>query len=302
MKIAFIVNHVFEGWEPDDIRLGGTEESVVKWSEEFVKLGHDVTVHRNSRSPEAPARIYNGVHYTARAIGAGADVTFNFKSHDIAPIGRTLYLTNDTNANEQDLSAYECVIWPSQWAKEHIKVNNPNVLVIPHGYDPDKIYPERKLPKSVLYASSPDRGLDDLVSVWPEVVEHHPDAMLFVTYGAKPRDIPNALFLGDVSEDDMNDLYKTTDIWCHPCNGGELFGITAIKAQAAGCVPVYYPTMALRETVQSGVRSSHNSLAGDLIRTLGNDSLKAAIREDLLTKTFPTWESTAKGLEALVLK
>lgn len=298
MRLAFLVNHVFDGWEPDDIRLGGTEESIVRWSEQLVRWGHEVTIHRNSRNLEKPARIYKGVHYWPRAIAPDADVVVSVKSPDQP--GDWIF-TNDTDASNQDLSGYKGVIWPSQWAAEHIKVNNPNVKIIPHGYDPTHIYPQAKVPKTVLYASSPDRGLDTLLKVWPEVVTHHPDAQLLVTYGAEPRDVPNTMFLGDVDEDTMNSLYDTSDIWCHPANGGELFGISGVKAQAAGCVPIYFPTMALRETVKSGVRSSPDSLAGDLIRTLGNESLKAAIREELLTYTFPTWESTAKEIEALVV-
>jgi glycosyltransferase involved in cell wall biosynthesis len=292
LKIAFLVNKVFAGWKPTDIRLGGTEESVVRWSEEFVASGHEVTVFQNGYYG-----YYHEVWYADRdEYSGGFDVTINVKSPEVAPIGPTWYLTNETDASKLDLSAYDGVIWPSQWAKDRIRVNNANVQVVPHGYDETTIYPATKMPKQVLYASSPDRGLYTLLEVWPEVVEAHPDAMLIVTYGAKPRDVPNTIFMGEVSEVEMNDLYKTSDIWCHPCNGGELFGITAIKAQAAGCVPVYFPTMALAETVQSGIKSNPALLADDLTRVLGDETLKESIRQDLTTKTFVNWKDSANRL------
>jgi glycosyltransferase involved in cell wall biosynthesis len=296
MRIGIIVNEVFSGWTPNDIRLGGTEESVVQWSRQLSKT-HEVMVFQNgfvgkdglvTYLPRGEYPIYS------------FDVTLNIKSPDMPKVGRTLYFTNETDADKLNLSAYEGVIWPSQWAKDHIKVNNPNVYVVPHGYDSSKIYPAAKIPKTVLYASSPDRGLADLLEAWPQVVAAHPDAQLIVTYGATPRDIPNTLFLGNVSEDEMNELYRTSDVWCHPCSGGELFGITAVKAQAAGCVPVYYPTMALQETVQSGLKTSKAMLADDLIRTLGSETAKEAVREDLATKTFVDWEASTREL-AIVL-
>src|ERR1019366_5284706 len=122
-------------------------------------------------------------------------------------------------------------------------------MLLPPGDDNSQILPDRKLPRTVLYASSPDRGLSTLLKVWPEVIRSTLNAQLLLTYGAKAN-LPNVIPLGEVDDDEMNDIYRTTDIWCHPANGGELYCVTGIKAQASGCVPVVFPTMALAETVR----------------------------------------------------
>lgn len=296
MKINFLVNRVFDGWEPTDTRLGGTEESIVRWAEELVKLGHDVEVHRDSRSKGTETSIVSRVWYKPRQHESDADVTINVKSPEVEPKGPTLYLTNETDAGRHNLSKFDAIIWPSEWALENIPVKNPRKFVLPHGYDSDKIYPGEKILKQCLYASSPDRGLDKLLEVWPSVMAAHPDATLLVTYGAHSEKIPGVMFLGELDEETMNELYRTSDVWCHPCNGGELFGITGVKAQAAGCVPVIIPEMALAETVRHGVFCTSEDYAEKLISTLSDEALRNEIRQKLAKEHYVDWAQSTRIL------
>lgn len=299
MKINFIVNIVANGWEPTDTRLGGTEESVVKWAEILADRGHKVVVYKNG---DIGPYYHGKVFYDERSIyRGGADVCINIKSSEIKPVEgeRMFYLTNETDANRLDLSDYESVILPSQWAKDNIPVNN-KVDILPHGYDSDKIKPTPKITKQCLYASSPDRGLDYLLAVWPEVMRLHPDASLIVTYGAPAKYIEGVTYLGDVDENTMNDLYATSDIWVHPCSGGELFGITGIKAQVAQCVPVYFPTMALSETVRHGVKANENNFVQKLDAVLGDETRKDNIREQLSKEDFVDWKKSTTILENII--
>ena len=306
MRINFLVNEVFEGWEPTDTRLGGTEESVVWWAEELAKRGHTIVVYRNGRDTEHVGLIgHNGVQYQPRQhYYGGGDICINIKSSDIAPKEPTLYLTNETNASDLDLSKYLGVIWPSEWAAENIPVNNPRKFILPHGYDPEQIKLGKKIPKQCLYASSPDRGLYQLLDIWPQVVEAHPDAQLIVTYGGEGHiDVPNVMFMGEVDESTMNDLYATSDLWLHPCSGGELYCIVGKKAQAAGCIPVIIPTMALQETVARGFKvDSIDNYAKTVIDVLSmTPEMRDAIRKDVLDHAFtPTWAETTDRLIEIV--
>lgn len=300
MRINFLVNEISGGWEPTDARLGGTEESVVRWAEELAKRGHGVKVFRNGTKGNYNLHL-NNVVYFPRADHAsyeGDEVCINVKSSTVAPKGLTLYLTNEMDATKLDLSRYAGVIWPSAWAEESIPVNNPRRFILPHGYDQTKIYPGEKIPKQCLYASSPDRGLETLLKAWPKVHAAHPDATLKVTYGAPEYDFPGVEFLGEVDEETMNQLYRESDIWCHPANGGELYCITGIKAQAAGCVPVIIPAMALMETVRHGYFATEQEYASTLIQALSEDSKRSEIRQALEQEHYPTWEdSTTRLLE-----
>ena len=298
MVINFLVNEVSGGWEPTDTRLGGSEEAVVKWAEEFAAQGHEVHVFRNGRSNSWKEYLQDcgSLNYWPREMyKGGGDVCINVKSSEIAPKEPTVYFTNETNASSLDLSAYKAVVWPSQWCVDNIPVNNPNVFVVPHGYDPAKIYPSKKIPKQCLYASSPDRGLDVLLDVWPQVYAAHPDASLIVTYGAEGRDIPGVTFLGSVDEDLMDELYRTSEYWCHPCTGVELFCITGLKAQSAGCWPVIIPAMALKETVKFGTFSTIEGYADALLDALNSHPIIPKV-------TLPTYQDSADELMKVILK
>lgn len=301
MRIAFVVNPVFAGWEPTDTRLGGTEEAVIHWAEEFAKMNHEVVVYRNSFKGNTR---HNDVSYARREhyLMGKHDFVVNVKSHDILPGNcPMIYFTNETNAGNIDLSSYAAVVWPSKWAKDNIPVNNKNVVVVPHGYDPSRIYPGTKIPKQCFYASSPDRGLDVLLKAWPKVYKVHPDATLILTYGAKAEDIPGIIKLGNVDEETMDDIYRTSDIWCHPAIGGELFCITGLKAQAAGCVPVINPIMALKETVKDGYFVGNlDQYADSLIAMLGDDFARETIRTSLKNREWPTYHDSAEKLMAVI--
>jgi glycosyltransferase involved in cell wall biosynthesis len=296
MLIAIVCNPLPAGWCPADRRLGGTEEAVVDWARELRRRGHDVRVYKNGPDGE-----WDGVPFRQHEAYAGReDVTLNVKCPELAPLGRTFYFTNETDASRHDLSMFDGVIWPSRWARDAFPVSNPRTYVVPHGYDPQEIQARPKIAKQVLYASSPDRGLSTLLRVWPRVVAAHPDARLVVTYGANVAHVPATLSLGELSRKDMAELFATSDVWCHPANGGELFCITGLKAQAAGCVPVYFPTMALSETVHAGVRSRPGTLSSDLIRLLGDEPEKAAIRAKLAALELTTLEHSCDALLAVL--
>lgn len=300
MKIDFLCNYVANGWSPNERFLAGTEDSIVQWAERLQGRGHKVMVFLNLPQGEYLDEL-NGVQYRPRdTFKGGADVTINVKSSEVLPTGKTLYFTNETNASALDLSAYDAVVWPSQWCIDNIPVNNPKTVALPHGFDREAIYPGKKIPKQCFYASSPDRGLQTLLEAWPQVMAAHPDATLVVTYGVSGVNMPGVIALGACDEDTMNEVYNTSDVWCHPASGGELFCITGIKAQVAGCVPVIIPTMALAETVKFGVFSTGKDYAADLIDLLGDEEAKQDIRFRLSMERFADWETSTDQLEKLV--
>lgn len=301
MRINFLVNAIFNGWHPNDTRLGGSEESVVRWSEELVRRGHHVNVFMNHRDPRTVRFLLRGVYYAERNLfNEKCDITLNLKSSDMQPNKKpAVYITNEIDASVHDLSKFAGVIWPSEWAEEHIPVNNPRRFILPHGYDPQKIFYRRKVPKQCLYASSPDRGLDTLAQIWPAIVEKHPDAHLYVTYGGQI-DAPNVT-CGEFTEEEMNQLYIDSEFWLHPANGGELYCISGIKAQAARCIPVYFPVMALAETVKAGVQCTDaRDMYNKLVALMDDEDEKAEYRRQFRFLKFPTWEDSASRLLEII--
>lgn len=140
----------------------------------------------------------------------------------------------------------------------------------------------------VVYSSSPDRGLDVLLELWPEIraraekagVEapelHHTYAPVYHEYrrnGAFPHlaafharieELSEAAGDGVVAHESMPQpelagLYSQAAVWAYPSwhtSGAEPFPeiscISAMEAQAGGAVPVYLDYGALQETVNDG--------------------------------------------------
>lgn len=291
MKISFICNHIYlnGGWSPWDIRLGGSEEFIVEVSKRLARKGHEVNVYHNGKHG-----TFEDVGYWDHDEYEPGDVTINVNYPQWPVNGPTIYWTSLTE--NPDLGDFKAVCYISEYARNNTGIKHENLFWVPPGYDETKIYPSKKIPKQCFYASSPDRGLETLLKAWPEVHETHPDATLLLTYGIERVDLPGVTCLGDVDENTMNEIYQTSDVWCHPASGGELYCLTGIKAQASGCVPVIIPTMALKETVRFGLKAELDDYAETLIMALNNPKLRNGIRNNLKKEKFPTWENTTKIL------
>ena len=299
-SIAFICNPVFtyetEGWSPHDTFLAGTEESVREWATNIKKRGYDVTVYYNGQPTE-----YGGVQYKGYAdyVPHDKEVNVKYLEFEHANDKNVWYLTNETDIAEKDVSRFAGVIFPSKYALDKLGFVG-RARVVPHGYNSTALYADKKTKFQCLYASSPDRGFSELERLWPQVVELEPRATLLVTYGIKPRDMPNTMFLGSVDDDLMNQLFRTSDFWLHPCIGGELFCMSAVKAQVCQTIPVIYPTMALAETVRYGIRCDKDNYVEKLVEIMHDKAHQKILRYKLAVEPFSDWEdSTEKLIRAI---
>jgi glycosyltransferase involved in cell wall biosynthesis len=130
-----------------------------------------------------------------------------------------------------------------------------------------------------------------LEEIWPEVKIKVPDATLITTYSSEKR----------LSNDDMDKLYKTSDVLAYPCSGQERYCLTAIKAQIYGTIPCIIPNMALQDTVQFGDKCLKKDYVSTIIALLTNDSRRANIRKDMIENVkYNTWEQVVAQWEALI--
>lgn len=138
--------------------------------------------------------------------------------------------------------------------------------------------PERSV--RVVYSSSPDRGGDIVLECWPRIREQVPDAELILTYPrwfeicadtfhaanshrARLRDMvqqPGVKRLDTgMGQRDLAHLLRSSAVWVNPgyyTPGAQKFDetscISAMEAQAAGCVVVASNWGAVTETVMHG--------------------------------------------------
>lgn len=127
--------------------------------------------------------------------------------------------------------------------------------------------------KTVIWASSYDRGLECLLNMWPSIRQAVPNASLNIFYGwnsfdAVHRQNPEQMKWkwniirmlhdqkangvtehGRISHEELATQFKAHKVWAYPTEFDEIHCITALKAQEAGCIPVTTACYALETTI-----------------------------------------------------
>lgn len=155
----------------------------------------------------------------------------------------------------------------------------------PYGSDPKHVaymnsidacvQPSERNPKRVIYSSSPDRGLQTLLEMWPAILKQEPEAELHVFYGfdgwekSAPqygdtpylgvtsmrqvkhmiRSLPSVTAHGRVSGAQLAGEMLVSGVMAYPSWFSETSGISFMEAQAAGLYLVATPIAALNETI-----------------------------------------------------
>lgn len=237
MLVSIYTNEVQGGWHPQQKFLGGSEEAVVMFSSTLVKLGYDVEVYSSILTQQN----YEGVTYLPRN-------TFNFsKSYetlisfkDNAPwrlntqAKRKLHWSTAVEDKWSDgvldkIDAFVCI---SRYHLSRVFTGEKG-KVIHLGIDTESIQNNKKekKPKSILYCSSPDRGLQTLLSHWNEIQGYE----LLITYHKMFEiDLPNVKHIGPVDRNTFEQLMWSCEYWIHTLNkpDAELLCLNAIKARA----------------------------------------------------------------------
>lgn len=282
-----------EPWDPNSIQSGiaGSEEAVIYISEHLAQQGYDVIVFGD---PPANSK-YKSHTSNPRYV----DVNFDdFPRLDIAISWRMYALALDLKKiankvflwphdicshrlSEKEIKAFDGVLWLSEWQKNNWTRINPGLKkfnkVFGNGINPDQFQDieERKNPYSCIYGSNYARGLDLLLSIWPQVKKTFPRATLDIYYGwegfgilseekshSLRQIIKNLASLdvlehGKIGHEALNQAYSKASFWTYPCTNVEVFCISALRAQYAGAIPVTIRGSALSETVRHGYSALH---------------------------------------------
>lgn len=305
--VAIWTGQAIGPWAPSDIvqrGLGGSETAAVRLAQELAAMGYVVTLYG---------------HFEAGVTGIADDVLLrHFDEFD--PTEELDALVGFRNATLFDHrpNARFCALWledlapaealtppraenvdrvccVSRWHVAQVLDAHPWLEeaklaacrngIVPSFFERDD--PPERAPR-VVYSSSPDRGGDIMLEIWPKVRERVPDAELLLTY-ARWFDLVATVFPsadelkrhiyelleqpgvsrveGGLGQRDLAHLLLASKVWAHPSwytpgtnpdgkPGGTEFHetscISAMEAQMAGCVVVGSNWGALQETVQHG--------------------------------------------------
>jgi glycosyltransferase involved in cell wall biosynthesis len=184
--------------------------------------------------------------------------------------------------------------------------------------------PVKRNPHSMIYSSSPDRGLVYLLNNWAKIREQVPDATLDVYYGFQVFDAihrnnptkmawkekmlqlmrqPGITYHGRVGHHQLHLAMAKTAVWAYPTDFTEISCITAMKAQILGAIPVCTTLAALDETVKNGVKVDVDITDEDgekeyfnaLVELLKDEEKQREIREPMMkwASSYFGWDQVA---------
>lgn len=271
--VVFFCGKGYEEWGPHtlDKGMGGSEEAIVYLAPQLVKLGYKVTVFGEVSKPFTQ----DGVEWKSWSMLDRRDY-FNIMVVWRAPMFSSQFKAKKMFIDMHDLTPLELVkpypnvtyLFKSQWHKDQYP-QITDYKIIPNGIKTDQFNKKiTKKPYSVIYPSAYYRGLETLLDVWTDIKKEVPEATLDIYYGweswlagegeddfykrtVKKLDVLKDLGVtehGRVSHEVLAEKYLESKVWAYPTSFPEIFCITAVKANLAGCKPVITDVAALIET------------------------------------------------------
>jgi phosphatidylinositol alpha-mannosyltransferase len=194
--------------------------------------------------------------------------------------------------------------------------------VIPNGVDIGRF--ERAVPiakwqdgtKNILFVGRFEarKGLLDLLKAYRILRKTGCNCRLLVVGGGPQakearrylatRKLGGVEFLGRVSDDERDALFKTADVYCSPATGRESFGIVLLEAMAAGTAIVASDIHGYKGVIRRGREGllvppgKPKELAGALATLLSDDELRASMgRAGLARADEYSWERVTAKVE-----
>jgi glycosyltransferase involved in cell wall biosynthesis/tetratricopeptide (TPR) repeat protein len=278
-------------WNPAILRGkgvgGGSEVAVVEMATRLAAKGHHVAVFC-----PGPGGRFEGVSYEPQEmlahVTATQDVLFAWRSTaQLSKVNAHLkilwlhdvYAWNDTWTGPASFEEYDradVIFCVSQWQADNLQnVPRQKIIVTRNGVArPERfVFTEstKRQPGKVIYNSSPDRGLERLLEMWPRLRAAAPHAELHIFYGfdgwmkfghnrTKGEEIlariraleatgQGVMYHGRVTQDELAQEMVTADCWFYPnWDFPEVSCVAAMEAQIAGLWIVSSKTAALLET------------------------------------------------------
>jgi glycosyltransferase involved in cell wall biosynthesis len=292
VKIAIYHHGIeFDGTTPFTSPLGGSESSVVYVARELASAGHEVTVY--AKVPAASAASRGGalpayVHYHqffSDYLSSPWDVLISFRSFDPFLLGRVaprmIFWCGDSYDQpvlkhfghpvlQENIDLIFCV---SEWHRrtfiDNFGMPAAKVIATRNGFFRELVSRNAKREWSrAAYSSTPYRGLEVLLRIFPQLRAEVPSCTLDVFSGMKvygwtsEADLqefggiyaaaaqPGVTLHGGVPQPVLMKHLAGTGLFLYPNTFEETSCIAAIEAQASGCVVITSARAALNETVE----------------------------------------------------
>lgn len=337
--------------------IAGSEVAVINMAREWAKLGCQVVVYSGVNG------IYDGVFYrTADHYSPEhySDIFISWRlptvfEHVRPNAKHTVLWTHDlyyqitvpphpkNHIPESWVDRIDTIVAVSNFHKDVLERMHPSlkgkIWASRNGIDASR-YLDRdieKVPHRYFYSSDWQRGIEQLVEVWPKIKEEIPDAELHVAYSydliqrlhkmtgdiegqrrveriySQIKALDGVHFYDRLGQQELADLQLSCEAWLYPPDpnnpdGGflETYCITAVEAQAARAYPVCRNNGALPEVLRDYIEWKDNWTVQNVLealKTVNSGSLTAAMDRSQEWALSQTWESLAvEWIKQLALK
>lgn len=317
-SIAVFCGTSAEDWTPDNMNtggIGGSETAVIELTNRLAKMGWKVTVFNQGNHP--PEGQYFGdveyQNYWKFNVKDEFDVLWVWRlpemfDYDLQARVKILDLhdvMNPLDFTPERVARMDKIFVKTNFHRSLFpNVEDEKFVVVGNGIDLSRFNQctncshstgvdkngvcdycgcdtvIKKDPYRFCYTSSPNRGLEPLLTMWPKIKEALPEATLHVYYGwntfyqleknnpermlwmkkmQKMMEQPGVINHGRVGQKELaQDLLKTS-FWLYPTDFPEIDCITAKEMQAARVTPITTGYAALEESQKCGVK-----LPGDI--------------------------------------
>jgi len=351
-RIAVYVARDPMAWLPDDADgtglPGGAELAVVEVASGLARLGASVAVYGNVRRAATRA----GVRYLERGafdprdpvdalLAARAPELFEERPR----ASTTLLWVHSPDAGPAFTPArarnVDRLLALSGWHERNLRLRHPfaagRVVRIRNGVDPARFAARPPRTPSVVCAIQPERGLDVVLELWPEIRARLPDAQLACCHAPvyefiarsnpsvqrhrrRVADLlrqPGVRALGTLSTRAFTDLLVRSRVWVHPSwatpagrHFEEISCIGAMESQAAGLWTVASGWGALPETVRVGALIDpegapgapwRDALVEEVVRGLADSATQQlAERQGPIAAKRMGWGGVSRALARLI--
>lgn len=289
-EITIVCGMTPQVWDGDTVNeggIGGSETAVVEIAKRLVKAGWRVTVYNRSDAPPK-GKTVDGVKYVNMWTFNPNDefnVLWIWRNINLVDLNlkakKTILDLHDVpNANdytEERLAKIDKIFVKTNYHRTLLPhVDDKKFVIVGNGIDLSRFDQEaERHPHRFIYSSTPDRGLDTILELWPKVRDKLPDAELHVFYGwgtfyEFQKNNPERMAWmkkvqemmkqdgvfdhGRVGQKELALEMLKSSFWLYPTEFPEIHCITACEMQAAGVIPITSGFAALEETQQSGVK------------------------------------------------
>ena len=196
---------------------------------------------------------------------------------------------------DERLKAIICV---SKWQVEHINLkraetlgyipsnSNTYIQVISNAIDPNdwENINVPKVPNSFIYSSATDRGLEDLIKMWPAIKPAIPDATLNVctppyseAWGYNPAHPKGVTWLGALPPRKLYEQISKSEYWVYPSKYPETYCISAVEMMLGG-VKICSTNTGNLDALLNGRGAIFDS--GQMIGDIQTDMVNAVMRDN----------------------